>query len=174
MRFALADGGTEPIGNRIIVLPENPERAELRDPHSGFIDYVPKGSIAKGAALMAGGDGKTIACTICHGPELKGLGEVPGIAGRPATYIFRQLNDIKTGNRSGPRVELMKQAVAKLTQDDMIALAAYLGSLDPLMAEFKNLGDLIDRDRDHLQARDHRSRRRGRAARIHLRRSSTP
>ena len=56
-------------------------------PKSGFIDYVPKGSIAKGAALMAGGDGKTIACPICHGPTLKGLGEVPGIAGRPATYI---------------------------------------------------------------------------------------
>ena len=32
----------------------------MRDPKSGFIDFVPKGSIAKGAALMAGGDGKTI------------------------------------------------------------------------------------------------------------------
>ena len=50
---------------------------------------------------MTGGDGKTTACSICHGPALKGLGEVPGITGRPAIYIFRQLNDMKTGNRSG-------------------------------------------------------------------------
>jgi len=131
MRFATPDGGTEPIGNRIIVLPMDPVRAHLRDPKSGFIDYVPKGSIAKGAALMAGGDGKTVNCTICHGPALKGLGEVPGITGRPATYTFRQLNDMKTGNRKGPWVELMKQVVAKLDDNDMIALSAYLGSLDP-------------------------------------------
>jgi len=131
MRFILGDGGYEPIGSRIIAIPQNPERASLRDPKSGFVDYVPKGSIAKGAALAAGGDGKTTACATCHGPGLKGLGEVPSIAGRPATYMFRQLNDMKTGNRSGPWVELMKPVVAKLTQDDMIALVAYLGSLDP-------------------------------------------
>ena len=131
MRFATPDGAKEPIGNRIIVLPQNPHLAELRDPHSGFIDYVPTGSIVKGAALMAGGEGKTITCTICHGPNLKGLGEVPSIAGRPATYIFRQLNDMKVGNRKGPWVELMKQVVEKLDDNDMIALSAYLGSLDP-------------------------------------------
>ena len=131
MRFALGDGGFEPIGSRIIVIPQNPERASLRDPKSGFVDYVPKGSIAKGAALITGGDGKTTACAICHGPALKGLGEVPGITGRTATYMFRQLNDMKTGNRSGPWVELMKPVVANLSQDDMIALAAFLVSLDP-------------------------------------------
>ena len=131
MRFALGDGGYEPVGSRIVVLPQNAERAALRDPKSGFTDFVAKGSIARGAALLTGGDGKTTACTICHGPALKGLGEVPGITGRPATYIFRQMNDMKTGNRSGPWVELMKPVVVGLSQDDMIALAAYLGSLDP-------------------------------------------
>jgi cytochrome c553 len=131
MRFATPGGGTEPIGNRIIVVPQDPARASSRDARSGFIDYVPTGSLAKGAALMAGGEGKTITCTICHGPTLKGLGEVPSIAGRPLTYIFRQLNDIKIGNRKGPWVELMKQVVEKLDDNDMIALSAYLGSLDP-------------------------------------------
>lgn len=131
MRFAVPNGESEPIGQRIIVLPQDEARAHARDPKSGFIDYVPVGSIVKGAALMAGGEGKTVTCTICHGPTLKGLGEVPGIVGRPATYIFRQLNDMKTGNRKGPWVELMKQVVEKLNDDDMIALAAYLGSQDP-------------------------------------------
>jgi cytochrome c553 len=131
MRFALTDGVFEPVGNRIIVLPQNADRAVLRDPKMGFADFVAKGSIARGAALAAGGDGKTVACATCHGPALKGLNQVPGITGRPATYIFRQLNDMKTGNRSGGDVELMKPAVAKLDQTDMIALSAYLGSLDP-------------------------------------------
>ena len=131
MRFVLADGPYEPVGSRIIVLPDSAERASLRDPKSGFTDFVAKGMIAKGADLAMGGNGKTTNCATCHGQGLKGLGEVPGITGRTATYIFRQLNDMKTGNRSGAWVELMKPVVAKLDQDDMIALSAYLESLDP-------------------------------------------
>jgi cytochrome c553 len=131
MRFTVADGGSEPIGDRIIVLPKDETEAKLRDPHSGFIDYVPTGSIAKGLALTQGGGGKTIGCTLCHGPNLKGMGEVPGITGRTATYIFRQLNDIQSGARNGVGVQFMKPAVANLTQSDMIALAAYLESQTP-------------------------------------------
>ena len=132
MRFAVAGGGTEPLGNRIIVLPQDEMRAHSRDPHSGFIDYVPVGSIAKGEALVAtGGAGKTIPCAICHGQDLKGLGELPSIAGRPPTYVVRQLNDMKIGALSGPAMALMKAVVDKLTMDDMVAIAAYLGSRDP-------------------------------------------
>src|SRR5947209_822744 len=132
MRFAAPGGGAEPIGNRIIVLPQDPGRAHSRDPHSGFIDYVPAGSIAKGEALVAnGGAGRTIQCAICHGPSLKGLGELPGIVGRPPIYVFRQLHDMQTGNRSGSLAELMKAVVAKLTVEEMVAISAYLGSLEP-------------------------------------------
>ena len=38
---------------------------------------------------------------------------------------------MKIGNRKGPWVELMKQVVEKLDDNDMIALSAYLGSLEP-------------------------------------------
>jgi cytochrome c553 len=132
MRFAAAGDEMEPIGNRIIVLPEDEARAKMRDPHSGFIDYVPSGSIAKGEALATtGGEGKTIPCAICHGPTLQGLGEVPSIAGRPPTYIVRQLNDMQTGARSGISTALMKAVVEKLTAEDMIALAAYVSSREP-------------------------------------------
>ena len=79
-RVPLAEGGTEPIGERIIELPEDPVRVELRDPKSGFVAYAPPGSLAKGMNLVATGGNKTIACTICHGPTLKGIGDVPGIA----------------------------------------------------------------------------------------------
>ncbi len=132
MRFVEPGGEAEPIGARIIVLPQDETRAKSRDPHSGFVDYVPVGSIAKGEALVTTGDGgKTIPCAICHGQTLQGLGEVPSIAGRPPTYVVRQLNDIKTGDRSGIAVALMKAVVEKLTAEDMIAIAAYLGSQDP-------------------------------------------
>jgi cytochrome c553 len=131
MRFAVPDGGTEPIGERIINLPNDETEVKLRDPHSGFTDYVPPGSVAKGEALAKGGDGKTVACALCHGPDLRGNGEVPGITGRTATYIFRQLNDIQNGARNGVGVAFMKPVVANLTQGDMIALAAFLEMRNP-------------------------------------------
>lgn len=132
MRFAVPNGGAEPIGQRIIVLPQDEARAHARDPKSGFIDYVPVGSIARGEALVTtGGGGKTIPCAICHGQDFKGIGELPSIAGRPPTYVVRQLNDMKTGARSGTAMALMKAVVDKLTIDDMIAIAAYLGARDP-------------------------------------------
>ncbi len=132
MRFAAPEGGTEPIGNRIIVLPQDEFRAKSRDPHSGFIDYVPTGSIARGEALVSsGGNGKTIPCAICHGQTLRGIGELPAIAGRPPTYIVRQLNDMKTGARSGTSMALMKAVVEQLTMEDMVAIAAYVGSREP-------------------------------------------
>jgi cytochrome c553 len=131
MRFVVPEGGTEPIGNRIIVVPQDPQRAQARDAHSGFIDYVPTGSLAKGEALVTTGGGRTIPCAICHGSSLKGLGEVPGIVGRPPIYIVRQLHDIQKGNRTGSLVELMKAVVTPLSVDDMVAIAAYLGSREP-------------------------------------------
>lgn len=126
--FAVEGGGTEPIGRRIIETPEDNVRFELRDPHSGFIAYVPKGSLRKGAALVAGGGNKTLPCGICHGQDLKGLGPVPALAGRSPSYIVRQLYDIQIGSRKGEWSPLMKPVVEKLTEDDMIAIAAYVAS----------------------------------------------
>ena len=63
---------------------------------------VPPGSIKKGEAIVtSGADGKTLPCTTCHGPDLKGLGDVPPIIGRSPIYVYRQLNDIKIGTRNG-------------------------------------------------------------------------
>jgi cytochrome c553 len=131
-RMPLPTGGTEPIGLRIIEVPEDPERVELRDPNSGFIAYVPPGSLAKGQLLVAtGGDGRTIACTICHGPTLKGLGEVPSIAGQSPVNIARQLHLFATGERAGTWAVLMKGVVEKLTNDDIVAISACVAALEP-------------------------------------------
>ena|SRR5436309_111956 len=132
MRFVQPSGGMEPIGTRIITVPQDQARARNRDPHSGFIAYVPTGSIAKGKALAeTGGSGKTIACTICHGDALHGLGNVPSLAGLHPIYIARQLYLFKDGTRNGIDAQLMKKPVARLADDEILALAAYLGSLTP-------------------------------------------
>jgi cytochrome c553 len=132
MRFVSAGNEKEPIGSRIIVVPQDEEGAKSRNPHSGFLAYVPPGSIAKGEALATtGGGGKTVPCAICHGEGLKGLGEVPSLASRDPTYLTRQLMDIKSGNRTGAWITLMQQVVAKLDNDDIIALAAYAASRQP-------------------------------------------
>jgi cytochrome c553 len=132
MRMPLPGGGDEPIGNRIIELPQDIGRAESRDPHSGFIAYVPKGSLLKGKEFVnTGGGGKTIQCVICHGNSLNGLGEVPPIAGHSPMYLFRQLYYFRDGSRHGSMGALMKAVVANMTQDDMLAIAAYVGSLTP-------------------------------------------
>jgi len=128
----IAEEGSEkePIAGRIIEVPVSAEASEqLRDPHSGFIAYVPPGSIKRGEALvMTGGNGKTIRCSTCHGEDLQGLGPVPGIAGRFASYLMRQLYDIQQGTRKGVWTPLMKPVVSNLTEQDMVAIVAYLAS----------------------------------------------
>ena len=126
------DGGTEPIGRRILEIPADPFRTEIRDPHSGFIAYVPSGSIARGAALVKGEpSGKTVRCAICHGEGLKGLGEVPRLAGLQPLYVARQLFDMRHGSSAGKAAALMKAVVTNLSEDDIIAISAYVGSLPP-------------------------------------------
>jgi cytochrome c553 len=131
-RLQFDDGSTEPLGNRIIEVPENKEQVELRSPRASFVSYVPVGSLAKGEALVTtGGGGKTIPCAICHGVGLKGLGDVPSIASRSPGNIARQIYYFQTGARGGPNSALMKGVVDKLTGDDVLNIAAYVASLEP-------------------------------------------
>ena len=125
-------GGTEPLGRRIIEVPDDVEQFELRDSHALFTAWVPPGSLARGQALVStGGNGTTVACAACHGADLRGTGPIPGIAGRSPSYLVRQLYDFKHGARAGGGSALMQPTVANLSLDDMIALAAYVASLQP-------------------------------------------
>jgi cytochrome c553 len=132
----------EPIAGRIIEVPEDMEQAEtLRNPRSGFVAYVPPGSIEKGRDLVTTGgmrivgnqivQGKTTPCVTCHGLDLMGVADVPPIAGRSPSYIVRQMWDIQQGTRNGAAVQLMKQAIANLDGEDLVAIAAYVSSRVP-------------------------------------------
>ncbi len=119
-----AGGLTEPLGARIMELTSDLHRHELRDPNETFIAYVPVGSMARGKRLAR-------TCIACHGPSLRGVGDVPAIAGRSPTYIFRQLLAFRTGARATSTSAPMQAAVSALDLDDMIAVSAYAGSLKP-------------------------------------------
>jgi cytochrome c553 len=122
---------TEPIGDRIIEVPADLEDFEMRDTRSKFIAYAPPGSVEQGRRLATTGDGKSAPCTICHGPDLKGVGPIPGIAGRSPSYLVRQLYDFQHGARAGPWSPLMTPNVISLTSRELVALAAYAASLPP-------------------------------------------
>lgn len=102
---------------------------------------MPVGSIKKGEDLeMTGGlsvadgrivPGKTVAGAVCHGPDLMGLMDAPGIAGRSPSYLVRQLYDIQRRTRKGKSSPLMQPVVANLTIEDMAAIAAYVISRVP-------------------------------------------
>jgi cytochrome c553 len=127
------EAGTEPLGNRIVESPIDAEQTELmRNPRSGFIAYVPKGSVARGKELALYGNEGVTACTVCHGTDLNGLALVPTLRGRSPSYIARQLADMKEGKRRGAWTPLMMPVVTSLGADDILNLAAYLTSLEPV------------------------------------------
>jgi cytochrome c553 len=130
--FPIGDGQQEPIGVRIIETPEDVAQTRMRSPRSGFIAYAPMGSVARGEALATtGGNGKTVACAVCHGVGLKGLGPIPNLAGRSPSYLARQMYDIKLGTRRGAMSALMGPVVANLSDSDIVDVIAYVSSLEP-------------------------------------------
>ena len=134
---------TQPTAGRIIEMPENEEQAEsYRNPHSGFVAYVPPGSIEKGKDLVTTGGarvvgkefirGKTTPCITCHGQDLMGVADIPPIAGRSPSYMVRQMWDIQQGTRNSEAAQLMKLVMANLTPEDMVEIAAYVASRPPV------------------------------------------
>lgn len=121
----------EPIGQRIVETAVDYARTSLRDFHSGYVAYVPVGSVRKGETLVKTGSGRTVQCATCHGADLKGAGNVPRIAGVSAIYAVRQMFDFQSGARNGAGAALMKPVVARLTEEDLVSIAAYLTSLEP-------------------------------------------
>ena len=126
------EAGTEPLDNRIVETPISaPDFEVKRNPRSGFIAYVPKGSIERGENLVRTGGGKVTPCTECHGRDLRGLGPAPPLAGRSPSYLVRQLYDLKHNNRDGFLSMQMSTMLGNLTDDDFMFAAAYLASLKP-------------------------------------------
>jgi len=132
IRMADANGAREPLGLRIIEVPASEERHERRDTRLTYYAYVPPGSIARGRAIATPSrDSVTQPCVRCHGPDLRGVGMIPPLAGRSPSYLVRQLVAFRSGARSSAAAAPMRAEVAPLSIEQMIAVAAYAGSLKP-------------------------------------------
>jgi cytochrome c553 len=118
-------GATEPLGERLLEMTQDPELHERRSDGPLYVAYVPVGSIARGKRLSKS------SCATCHGAGLRGVGLIPPLAGRSPTYILRQLVSFKSGARAGSAGAPMKTVVDGMKINNMIDAAAYAGSLEP-------------------------------------------
>jgi cytochrome c553 len=70
------------------------------------------------------------ACASCHGVQFTGMEPgIPGLLGLRAAYISAQLGAFRYGTRSALDPDCMQQVAARLTEDDVKAVAAFLASL---------------------------------------------
>jgi len=127
-RTKLPGNQMEPIGKRIIEFADNPATVQQASA-AAFTAYVPPGSLAAGKMVAEGS--KTEECASCHGDGLKGSEDIPRLAGRSPVYIARQLYSFKNGVRKGDYADVMKSIVDGLNDDDILAVASYVGSLNP-------------------------------------------
>jgi cytochrome c553 len=129
--FYASGKGVQRLNGRIIEVPESVEGTLMYDPRLLQLAYAPKGSVARGGALVHSGGGAGQPCASCHGPDLKGLGVAPPLAGRDPSYLARALWDIKSGARHGASVTLMQRPAGGLDPAQIVDVTAYLASLKP-------------------------------------------
>lgn len=69
------------------------------------------------------------ACAVCHGQEGRATsaGYLPRIAGKPAGYLYNQLQNFKQGRR---RNQAMAHLLQHLSDDYLREIAAYFAALD--------------------------------------------
>jgi cytochrome c553 len=78
------------------------------------------------ASDIEAGKTKSAVCAACHGADGNSTNAAwPSLAGQHASYIYKQLNDFKTGRRNNASMTGM---VALLNDEDMKNVAAYYES----------------------------------------------
>lgn len=92
------------------------------------------GLIARGEALYRGGsvENGVAACMACHGPRGTGnpAAQYPAIGGQHAAYTAKTLRDYASGERqSVAGNQVMNELAARLGEEDIAALAAYVQGL---------------------------------------------
>ncbi len=82
----------------------------------------------QGATLFFHGRQSLDACTTCHGVEARHLPLSPWLDAQHHAYLVKQLQDFKHGRRHNDSDAVMRSIAAKLTDEDIEALARYLAS----------------------------------------------
>ncbi|MGQ9860915.1 MAG: c-type cytochrome [Thiobacillaceae bacterium] len=82
------------------------------------------------AALAAAGESKyKTVCAVCHGQKAEGMGNYPRLAGLSSDEISNKLMDYRAGKQMGPLTAIMAATAKNLSDEEIAALAAYLGNL---------------------------------------------
>jgi cytochrome c len=70
-------------------------------------------------------------CIACHGVDAKTpiLPEYPKLAGQNAAYLFRQMQDIKSGARDNANTAAMKGVMHLVTDEELKLIADWLAAL---------------------------------------------
>jgi cytochrome c553 len=92
------------------------------------------GLVEKGEALYRGGDKESgaAACLTCHGPTGRGnpSARYPLLRGQHATYIAATLREYANETRkSDGTTRIMRDIAKRLSEDDIVAVAAYVQGL---------------------------------------------
>lgn len=100
--------------------------------------------IAKGGAAQSNGKGSAgekifkagiagmgvPACASCHGPAGAGVPvQFPRISGQHAEYTIAQLKTFRSGERANDAAKMMRMIAAKLSDEDIAAVADYIQGL---------------------------------------------
>jgi cytochrome c553 len=78
---------------------------------------------------VKGGAGKTVACEICHGPDSRDWPRCRELPDSIRSIWCVSCISFRTGRMVAPGRHFMKAPVAKLTDDDILSIAAYVRSL---------------------------------------------
>lgn len=70
-------------------------------------------------------------CIACHGPDAKTaiLPVYPKLAGQNPDYLLQQMHDIKSGARSNGNTPAMRGVMHLVSDEEMKAIADWLGGL---------------------------------------------
>lgn len=89
-------------------------------------------SLAFANGDVAAGKQKSSACAGCHGVNgVSDVGIFPNLAGQKPEYLIAQLTAFKSGARTSANSAMMIPMAAKLSEQDILDLAAFFSSLDP-------------------------------------------
>ncbi len=89
--------------------------------------------VALGAKIYRGGDptANVAACIGCHGPDGRGnpAAKFPSLSGQHAKYVENQLFAFKKGERANDAGKMMRTVAAKMSEDEIRAVASYVQGL---------------------------------------------
>ncbi|MDA8224462.1 MAG: c-type cytochrome [Betaproteobacteria bacterium] len=122
-----------------IVASSNLTDDDMKNLGAYFSEQITKPGAAKdkdlaeaGEKIFKGGDAASgvPACMACHGPTGAGIpAEFPRLAGQHSEYVYTQLNNFRLGQRANDGGKMMRTIAARMTDQEMKAVAEYVSGL---------------------------------------------